>query len=473
MEQLKFINRKLIGKEKVDFEAKTAKGGLPKSIWPSYSAFANTDGGTIALGIKESDGTFLLEGVEDPDKLIKDFWDIVNNPQKVSSNIISDSDVEIQEIDGSTIVLIHVPRANRHARPVYIDNNLNNGTYRRNGEGDYRCSMSEIRLMMSDNAERSPDRTLFHDLGPDALNRKCIRAYRNIVDSKRPDHDWSLTSDEEYLELIGAIEKDENGYHPTLAGLLCFGSDVAISRQLPNYFVEYVEYGAGGDDWTHRIFSGSGEWTGNLFEFYIHVNNRIRLMSERRFEIGRDLKRIDDDRILKAMREMVINAIVHADYAGSGGIKVEWRYDSFTVRNPGLFRIPIDVAERGGISDPRNPTLITMFIHLGDAERAGTGVRRIMHTCSDMNLGDPSIRESNTPTSVTVRMGTIPVKEKGDLRDDLLDIIRTDGRASIAIMAEMCGASEYAVYSEIKRMRSEGLIHREGGTRGTWIIQRK
>ena len=124
-------------------EAKKALGGLPKSIWETYSAFANTFGGILLLGVEElSDGSLAVAngGISAPSTLIKEFWDIINNPKKVSVNILSDKDVYVQEIEGKNIIVINIPRADRAYRPVYIDGNPISGTYRRNGEGDYKCT---------------------------------------------------------------------------------------------------------------------------------------------------------------------------------------------------------------------------------------------------------------------------------------------------------------------------------------------
>ena len=138
-------------------EAKKALGGLPKSIWETYYAFANTHGGIILLGVEEwADKSLHTVDLPDPDRLIKEFWDIVNNPNKTSVNVLSSKDVFVQEVDGNHIVVINVPRAERSYKPVYVDGNPL-CTYRRNGEGDYRCTKEECQAMVRDASVKTQD----------------------------------------------------------------------------------------------------------------------------------------------------------------------------------------------------------------------------------------------------------------------------------------------------------------------------
>ena len=146
-------------------EAKAAQGGLPDTLWDSYSAFANTDGGCILLGVKErEDNSLNMVGLKDAEKMKRDFWNMVNNRQKVSVNLMTERRVRIESVDGKDIIVLEVPRAERTSRPVYKGLDPRNGTYRRNGEGDYRdipashwCDGGGRRWYLSSNGSGATD----------------------------------------------------------------------------------------------------------------------------------------------------------------------------------------------------------------------------------------------------------------------------------------------------------------------------
>ena len=132
-------------------EAKQALGGLPESLWETYSAFANAEGGIILLGVEELDDKSLHAlDLLDPQWLIDDFLTILNDPTQVSVNILTDEDIQIHDVDGKQIIDITVPRADPRCRPVYVGGDIIQGAYRRSGEGDYRCTPEEIAEMLAE-----------------------------------------------------------------------------------------------------------------------------------------------------------------------------------------------------------------------------------------------------------------------------------------------------------------------------------
>lgn len=139
-------------KEGYVVEFKGAKGGFPGSFWESYSAFANTAGGIIVLGIIQKDENFYPDGLDHNTILRykKTFWDGAHNPQKVSICLLKEDDViENEYEDGSYILVFKIPRAPFDAKPVYINGNPKY-TFRRNHEGDYLCTQSEISRMYAE-----------------------------------------------------------------------------------------------------------------------------------------------------------------------------------------------------------------------------------------------------------------------------------------------------------------------------------
>ena len=130
-------------------EAKKATGGLPHSIWETYSAFANTLGGVILLGVREDrDRSFHAEGLKDPEGMIREFWELINSKKIANKNILERDDIKTFENGDKRMIAITVPRAKRSEMPIYIFDNIWSGTHRRSGDGDYRCSKEEIEQML-------------------------------------------------------------------------------------------------------------------------------------------------------------------------------------------------------------------------------------------------------------------------------------------------------------------------------------
>lgn len=145
--------------EKIDTECKEAESSEPKSVYETYSAFANTKGGYIILGVKEDkkkerlEERFLIQGISEPKRKKEDFWNTINS-SKVNVNILRDEDVFIVEESGINLIVIKVPRADYKMRPVYVGENPYKGTYKRNNEGDYHAAEFEVDGMIRD---KNPD----------------------------------------------------------------------------------------------------------------------------------------------------------------------------------------------------------------------------------------------------------------------------------------------------------------------------
>lgn len=472
-------------KENNRIEAKTALGGLPQSIWETYSAFANTLGGIILLGVEEaSDKSLHAVGGINAEQLVKDFWNIVNNQQKVSVNILSDKNVTIEESNGNQIVAIRVPRAQRYDKPVYIGTNPLSGSYRRNGEGDYKCTREEVSAMTRDASVKTQDMLLLDNMSLDVLDSDSIRRYRIRMKSYRPGHVWEELDDAEFLYKLGAVGRSEDGrLHPTAAGLLMFGYEYEIVKEYPAYFLDYREELDPNTRWTDRIVSSSGDWSGNIYDFYFRVYNKIAQDIKTPFKLeGGD--RIDDTPIHKALREALANCLINADYYGRQGIVIVKKIDIITLSNPGGFRIDLQTAKSGGVSDPRNSALIKMFNLIDIGERAGSGIPNIFNVWNKQGFPAPIISESFEPDRITLslRISQAAIKsgdkksaiKSGDKingtktllhKQAIIDYLTEHVSAKTSEIADLLGLKPTRAKEILAELVTDDIIIAEGGNK--------
>jgi ATP-dependent DNA helicase RecG len=411
-----------VGEDK-DWEFKSAKGGLPANLWESYSAMANTDGGAIVLGVKElDDGRFDIHGLDDPAKMEKNFWNTINDRGKVSANLLGNSDVLIVPVEGKPLLVAQVPRATRRQRPIFIGQNPLDGTYRRYNDGDYKCSRDEVGRMLADQSEQPADCEILPHFRLNDLDKKSLEQYRNRFTSRSPTHPWLKLDDQGLLEQLGGwrIDRATGEKGITVAGLLMFGKDETIHdpHAVPQYHVDYRERLS--DDpqvrWTDRIWP-DGTWVANLFQFFERVYPRLVMDLKIPFQFTSvrsrtttttpppDLYQRHDETIVhEAIREAFVNAIIHADFRGQGGIIVERYRDRLVFSNPGTLLLGIEQILKGGVSECRNKTLQCMFAMLGYGEKAGSGLNKICQGWASQKWRWPRMVSQLKPDRVTLTL---------------------------------------------------------------------
>ena len=399
----------------MNIEAKLASGGIPNSIWDTYSSFANTIGGTILLGVEEDKTTkeLIPRGVTDPEQMISDIWNTLNNPQKISRNILLDNHVYMVDYNGAKIIVMEIPRAERTDKPIYVGTDLFKGSFRRNHEGDYHCTRDEVLAMLRDQPEETADMKILEDMPLDVLHEETIHAYRNRHITFRREHVWERLEDNEYLERIGAakISAKDGKLHPTAAGLLMFGEEYKILYEFPEYFLDYREVLDPTIRWTDRLQSSSGDWTGNLFDFFFRVYGKLVKDLKIPFKLE-GITRIDDTPVHKALREALANCLVNTDFYFQRGIVIRKDVNSITMENPGNIRTGKEQMLKGGISDPRNKALMKMFNLIGIGERAGSGVPDIYSVWKQQGWEPPEVIEEYGPDRTILKLSFIKSADK-------------------------------------------------------------
>ncbi len=397
-------------RESVDIECKLAigqdgKGGLPKSLWETYSAFANTDGGIIILGAKElKNGAFEARGIENLVQIKADLFNTLNNPAKNNKNLLTDQLVREWQVDDKTLLLIAVPRAARKQQPIYLNNNPLNNTYIRQNEGDYKLDDEHVKRMLAEQAHDGRDDEILANFNLDDLAIESLRSYRQRYSNLNPNAELNDLVDIEFLRRIGAygINRETGVRGLTKAGLLMFGMQHTISEVFPNYMVDYQERPHAQTEarWIDRVVP-DGSWSGNLYDFYRKVYNKLIQDLKIPFEL-KDGVRQEDTPVHIALREALVNCIVHADYTDRASVLIVKRPDMFGFRNPGLMRIPLEYALKGSESDCRNRKLHHMFRLINVGEQAGSGIPKILSGWQSQHWVPPYLHEKRQPNNQTL-----------------------------------------------------------------------
>jgi ATP-dependent DNA helicase RecG len=470
--------------ESEDLEFKSARGGLPNDLWATYSAMANTQGGVILLGV-QNNGSII--GLTDPAKIKKEFWDAANNRQKISINLLQNEDVLVVPHPYGTLLAIRIRRADRQQRPVYVGQNPLTGTYRRHSEGDYHCTEQEVKRMLADSADESADGRILEHFSLKDLDSPSLRQYRQRLASLQPTHPWLSEDDKGLLcRLSGYCVSRQGGNEGlTVAGLLMFGREETIHEALPHYHVDLREKLSSDPQvrWTDRR-TLDGTWPGNLFQFYLHAIRCLTADLKLPFQLDNQLFRIGETAVHEAIREALVNALVHADYRGRGGIIVERHPDRFEFSNPGSLLVSLEQLLRGGVSECRNKNLQKMFALLGVGEKAGSGMDKIRAGWSSQHWRLPMIREYLDPERVVCTLPMVSL-----IPEKSLERLRSKFGAQFATLSpsevQALVAADVEGYIDHGRMRQitsqhpaditkclqglvgRGMLHSRGRGRGT------
>ena len=495
----KRIKEILLNGECVTLECKRAKTEVPKSVWETYSAFANTIGGMILLGIeenrKETDikKRFQIIGVNDVQKIVNDFWNTINS-DKVNENILCSNDVDTVEINGLQIVCIHVPQADWRIKPIYLNGNVYKGTFRRNHEGDYHCTERQVRAMIRDSFEDGNDGMLLEHYDMNDIDIDTLHRYRTLFQYRNEGHVWNEVDDKTFLKNLGGyiIDRATGKEGLTMAGLMMFGKGLSVQERFANFRMDYLDFcNLIGDERYSDRLTYDGRWENNLYQFFSRVIPKVTADLPRPFRME-GIQRVDDTPQHKAVREAFTNAIIHSDLLMDAGIlRVEKHDDRLCFRNPGLLKLPIEMIYEGGNSKARNPRIQNMLRMIGYGENVGSGFPTIISAWKDAQWGEPELKNKIEVDEVEL---VLPIPNRtfnenvdgnsnGDIdgeiqlserQQDILSLLNVDGDTTATKMAKLLGISKRTIDREISFLRANGYIRKETkDNRSPWVVIKK
>ena len=489
-----YLESLLVQNECDDLEFKSAAGGFPGSFWDTYSAFANSEGGTIVLGVQEKKGKFFLDNLteEQVEKYKKDFWNNANNRSTISVNLMHNDDLVIGNYRGYAFMLFFVPRASREQRPVFRTTDPYKGTFKRNYEGDYKCTEKEVQRMFADADDSCPaDSRILKGYSLDDIDQESLRRYRQLFNLSYPDHPWLALEDIELLRKLGGYRKDrltqEEGF--TVAGLLMFGKTDSITDPecTPYFSPDYQEHLTEDEDvrWTYRLHA-DGTWEANLFNFYQRVLPRLQAALPKPFKLEGNIRKEETPAHI-AVREALTNLCVHPDFTVNASLLVKHELHRFVFSNPGTMLVSREQYYTGGESVCRNKSLQKMFSMLGVAEKAGSGTDKIMKGWREANWRSPNIEELQTPDKVVLTMpmeSFLSEETKGRLTEKFGIIANSFDHNVLTTLALACDEGyvtntrlryslnlhKSAISDMLKLMTQKGLLVSEGYGRGTRYV---
>ncbi|WP_417432998.1 RNA-binding domain-containing protein [Hoeflea sp.] len=386
-----------------DIELKEATWAVPKSALETVSAFANTKGGHLVFGVKESNGMFSITGVTDIDKVQNDFLGQVRDGQKVSVTLPIAGDVHTMP-EGS-VICFYVPEAPRHAKPVYLDRNPKKA-YIRRGSGDYTCTGEELLRFIRDAGSITYDSETL-DLDP----TKCfdwgtVRSYRAMFETRNPGKDGSA-DDMSFLRNWGFLVERGGRILPTRAAVIVLGSGEYVRQELPRIVVDLQFY-------RHSVseYSPSVRWAdrvtveANLLEAWKALLDFYLKHSENPFAVDpTTLRRHSDPPDYISFREAAINLLIHQDFGDATRLPViRFFRDQAEFFNPGDALASREQLLDPGDKEVRNPQIVRAFQRIGLSDQGGTGVGAIFDGWRRLGFVPPEIENDKAEKSFRLRL---------------------------------------------------------------------
>ena len=451
-------------------ECKESAWQLPRDVWETVSAFANTSGGTLLLGIAERGGRFEVAGLVNAAKtqhdLVSGLREMLNVP------VAAQVEPLVVNVGGEERVLLsaYIPEVIAYQKPIYIrSQGLDKGCYKRVGGHDMPCTEDDLARFFQDRALISPDMLPVPMAQRVELDAGQVRAFRQLVATQNPANAVLVYDDDDLLHAYGAISqtKGETGWSPTVAGVLMFGTPALIQRCFPAFRVDLIE--VEGTEWvTAPTERGAGRsFQGPLLEVTRELLRVLRQEIPERFALRPGETQRMADPMHVALREAIHNALMHQDYRIHRPTQVRRFADRLEIENPGTsLRDPERLGEPG--SELRNPRIAQMYYEIGWAEQKGTGIRAMQQAMAELGLTPPAFESDPQDRAFRVTFYRHHFMDRDDLAwlDQFRPLALSTEEQKALVYARKTGRVDNAAYRSLNRAdtltASRSLIRLEG-----------
>ena len=294
----------------------------------------------------------------------KNFVNQLNNPDKMSPTLYLS--IEEFEYDGMMLLWVYVP-------PTSTVEKCANRIYDRNEDGDMDITDSPIQLQNMYNRKSNTyvEHKIFPYVSLDDLRLDLMNKVRNLVKSRKPDHDWLQMSDQDILKSAGLWEKDFSsgvqGYN--LAGVLLFGKDEVIRSCCPGYVTDAIYRVENLDRYDDRLQVAT-----NLIESYELLMEFVAKHTSDKFFLVDNVNTSIRDLIA---REVIGNILVHRDFSSAYPAKLIIEKDWLKTENWCVPRRHGNIMSDEFTPYPKNPLIQQFFANIGRTDTIGSGVRNL------------------------------------------------------------------------------------------------
>jgi len=229
-------NLRVLGADIADVEVKNAGGGLPKSLRETLSAFSNTSGGVVILGLDEGRG-FAAAGLRDPAKLAADLGSMCSSEMEPAVRPL----IRVHRFEGHQLVVAEIPELDPAQKPCfYMGAGMTKGSFVRVSHGDRRLSAYEVQVMLSSRGQPRDDEQAMPGIGIEALDQPSVEALIARLRASRP-HAFKDLDRLAVLRRAKVLVAGQAGQESvSLAGLLALGS--YPQEHFPQLMVTFVHY---------------------------------------------------------------------------------------------------------------------------------------------------------------------------------------------------------------------------------------
>lgn len=461
--------------ESDQIEYKKAEFKVPEDFWESYSAFANTSGGMIMLGVSEVKKSgqkieYIPTGYKDFDSYEREIRNKAHDKNFTNKDLIEKVlEVQPNGFEKSVIIVV-IKKAVRQDRPVVIKDKKTKSmkAFVRLGSSDIEMTAEEYNSAIRD-SQLTADRKPFYDFSISDIDEKTLDLYKSTITNQRfKEHEDNSAM--EFLKLLSLINIENKKQSLTATALLFFGKSYAINQTFPALRMDLFDFRNSGDSrWTHRISLTDFE---NVFQFFIAIYNYLQTTVKNPFILNDDLVRIDTESSIKlALREAVINFIMHADYFSSSPFKINIYDDLYELENPGKMLIPEDKFFTTMESEYRNPTISKLLMIAGYGERAGSGGEQIFKVTKS-NIASPVISSQSHTTILKIWNVTFENKVNEDesftpQEKEVLKILYAGNQLSLKDISQKLDLTRYKTDLILKNLIQRNAVIKTGASRAT------